>query len=292
MVARKGKKAAVPDIRSAKDIAKLLKILAERPITLVLVYADWCGHCHTYKADTWKTLSEIPNRTVGMAQVNGDILEQSPLKNAAISGYPSVLVVDKDGKMAEFKENGEPTNAVPNARDTEAMTALVTAPESMMNDAVKKATGASLTSLDFPPTNEDPTPPLTKSAEKNRQNSASLMLNTLSGTEAAGTAAPVPDVEEDLIQSQNMLVTPETGEAVETGASGSMAEMEGGSLYRALLEAGKIVAPAAALTMGAVWATKRARRGTRKGRGKRGNGSQKLRQRALRSLSAKLRRRR
>jgi len=55
-------------------------------------------------------------------------LADSPLSSAKINGYPSVLVVGKDGKPAEFKDEstGEATNAMPNARDVEMMKGLVT----------------------------------------------------------------------------------------------------------------------------------------------------------------------
>jgi len=263
MPARKQK--SVPDIRSSKDISALKEVLKSHPITLVLVYADWCGHCTTYKADTWKNLSQLPNRTVGMAQLNSDVLEESPLKDAKISGYPSVLLVGNDGRPAEFKENGEMTNAIPNARDLTAMTSIATAPQETLNAAVNIA------SLNSPPTNGDPSANLTEEADANRRNSSSMILNSLSETS-------IPNVEEDILKSQD-------GNA----ASGSE-EMMGGSLYQALLDAGKMVAPAAALTMGAVWATKRARRGKKSRKGKGKGRSLKLRGKALRALSAKLRR--
>lgn len=268
MPARKQK--SVPDIRSSKDISALKEVLKSHPITLVLVYADWCGHCTTYKADTWKNLSQLPNRTVGMAQLNSDVLEESPLKDAKISGYPSVLLVGNDGRPAEFKENGEMTNAIPNARDLTAMTSIATAPQKTLNEAVNNA------SLNSPPTNGDPSANLTEEADANRRNSSSMILNSLSATSLDSPS--LPNVEEDILKSQE-----------ENAASGSE-EMMGGSLYQALVDAGKMVAPAAALTMGAVWATRRARRGKKSRKGKGKGRSLKLRGKALRALSAKLRR--
>jgi hypothetical protein len=273
MPARKQK--SVPDIRSSKDISALKEVLKSHPITLVLVYADWCGHCTTYKADTWKNLSQLPNRTVGMAQLNSDVLEESPLKDAKISGYPSVLLVGNDGRPAEFKEAGEMTNAIPNARDLTAMTSIATAPQESLNEAVQNATDSS---LNAPPTNGDPSANLTEEANANRRNSSSMILNSLSATSL--DSPTLPNVEEDILKSQ------------EGNAASGSEEMMGGSLYKALLDAGKMVAPAAALTMGAVWATKQTRRGkkSRKGKGKGKGRSLKLRGKALRALSAKLRR--
>lgn len=287
MPAKKAKKTAhIPDIRSEKDMAALKDMLKSHPITLVLIYADWCGHCHTYKAQEWKELSAVPNRTVGMAQLNSDVLDKSPLANAKISGYPSVLMVGNDGKPAEFVENGEPTNAMPNARDTESMKTILTAPPESLNAAVNEAVsanGASLTSLDLPPTGEDPTKKLTPAAENLAKNSAEMLVNNSSGLSAAGSAnesADAADVEEEILQSQ----------AAAAEATGASAEMVGGSLYRALLEAGQAVAPAAALSVGAIWASRRSRRNKslKKARRVRSR-TAKLRARLLKSLKARRR---
>lgn len=278
--AKKGKKAVktVPDVRSAADMNLLKETLAAHPLTLVLVYADWCGHCTTYKADTWKNLGSIPNRTVGMAQLNADALDASPLANAKISGYPSVLLVGKDGKPAEFEEDGEPTNAMPNSRDMDAMTKIATAEPALINSAVAEASGSALKQ---PPTvEEDVSPPFTAAALNARNKSANEMaLNTFSGTSAVGTSLSRPDSTEDLLQSQ--------AQPLDSGPSAAAedASMTGGSLYRALLDAGSMIAAPAALSLGAVWASRKVRRGSslkkaRKARSKRAR-SLKLRRSVL-----------
>ena len=35
------------DVRSPQDLNGIFKRITKGPITIVLVYADWCGHCHT-----------------------------------------------------------------------------------------------------------------------------------------------------------------------------------------------------------------------------------------------------
>lgn len=107
---------------------QLESMLKKMNLTVVLVYADWCGHCHTYKDTVWKQLEGLSNKKVGLAKLNEKALPHSPLSSAKINGYPSILVVGQDGKPAEFKDEstGEPTNALPNARDTEMMKGLVT----------------------------------------------------------------------------------------------------------------------------------------------------------------------
>ena len=123
------------DITSKAQMHKLESMLKKANLTVVLVYADWCGHCKTYKQDVWKQLLATGNKRVGMAALNEKALGDSPFKNAKINGYPSILVSGPDGKPAEFRDEstGEPTNAMPNARDVEMMKGLVSGAKAAPN---------------------------------------------------------------------------------------------------------------------------------------------------------------
>ena len=113
------------DVRSTKDVGSLDKMIKIGPITLVLIYADWCGHCTRFKEDVWSKLNERPHRA-NLASIHHDQLDKTILKDAKIRGYPSVLVVGKDGKPAVFKGLDEPTNAMPKT-DLETLEKIATA---------------------------------------------------------------------------------------------------------------------------------------------------------------------
>ena len=102
------------DVRSPADVKDLERNIDNGPITIVLIYADWCGHCTRFKEEVWSKLLSKPRR-VNLASIHHDQLSNTSLRDAKIAGYPSVLVVGKDGKPAVFKpeETGEPTNAMP-----------------------------------------------------------------------------------------------------------------------------------------------------------------------------------
>ena len=121
-------KISVPDVRSKKDVPALEKLLKKGPITFVLVYADWCGHCDRYKNNVWSPLKSMRNRTSNLASVHYDQLENTSLANAKIDGYPSMLVVGKDKTPATFNGNSGVTNAMPDANNLETMKKVVTAP--------------------------------------------------------------------------------------------------------------------------------------------------------------------
>jgi hypothetical protein len=79
------------------------------------VYADWCGACHRFKENTWNHVTKMNDRTMNISSVREDMLPATSLANSKISHYPSLLLVGKDKKPAEFESpEGEPTNALPN----------------------------------------------------------------------------------------------------------------------------------------------------------------------------------
>ena len=111
------------DVRSPEQASELEKMIKAGPLAFILVYADWCGHCHKYMP-TWKKFEKTPGRTANIAKVHHDMLENVPtIKDAKIQGYPSVIRVEPSGKITDYKVPGSPevTNAMPIMRDEAAM---------------------------------------------------------------------------------------------------------------------------------------------------------------------------
>lgn len=102
------------DVRSKSDVGMFEKLLEKGPLTLVLVYADWCGACHRFKENKWNNVLSMKNRTMNISSVREDMLPQTSLANAKVPHYPTLLLVGKDKKPAEFTlPNGQTTNALP-----------------------------------------------------------------------------------------------------------------------------------------------------------------------------------
>ena len=136
------------DVRSSKDIPAFENMLSGGPMAVVLVYADWCGHCDTYKKNVWSPLKSTKGRSVNLASVHHDQLENTSLKGSKIDGYPSILVVGKDKKPALFNSNSGVTNAMPNTNEVSTMKKLITTP-------VPKEITSSVKDTEFKPTFEN-----------------------------------------------------------------------------------------------------------------------------------------
>ena len=66
------------DITSPSQVSELNKRISIGPITLVLVYADWCGHCQRFKP-MMEQLENMSGRTVQTARIRDDMVPQSSL---------------------------------------------------------------------------------------------------------------------------------------------------------------------------------------------------------------------
>jgi thiol-disulfide isomerase/thioredoxin len=115
---KKGKKAPALHITDAKQFGPLKDLMGKSPVILVLVYADWCGHCQHFKPD-WKSLEQLPNRNMAMVSIRDDVFSSSPLNNMITpEGYPTVAVVKPASNTAvnlPSREKTKLTNVVTNA---------------------------------------------------------------------------------------------------------------------------------------------------------------------------------
>lgn len=138
-------------------VEELKKRMKKSPI-MILVYATWCPHCHTYKP-LYEKLENNPNRTMPMARVRDDMVDSVGINSDAINGYPSVIVVDKEGsvvksvedirnipKMNSIIENGSVKKNQDGTEATKKNNAIVelsnemaAAPASAMNNSIPPA---------------------------------------------------------------------------------------------------------------------------------------------------------
>ena len=71
------------------------------PLTIVLVYSTSCPHCHTYMP-IWKRLCKARGRKANMVSMEADTYQQTPMsEKKEVDGVPTVLFVDKEGRISE-----------------------------------------------------------------------------------------------------------------------------------------------------------------------------------------------
>jgi thiol-disulfide isomerase/thioredoxin len=97
------------DVRTEKDIIPLMNRIKSGPITIILVYADWCSHCHSFKPkfDTAAKNRTLPypvayveDSMLSMANEKLKSLNRSP-NTLSVEGYPTVVAVSKEGQIVK-----------------------------------------------------------------------------------------------------------------------------------------------------------------------------------------------
>ncbi len=95
------------EVKSLAQMSSLKTIMKNHPVILVLVYADWCGHCQHFKPE-WKSLTNLPSRNVPMVSIRDDVFNASPLNTSLkVEGYPTVAVVNTKQNISVNVPNRE-----------------------------------------------------------------------------------------------------------------------------------------------------------------------------------------
>ena len=245
------------DVKTLEDVSKLIQHIKNNVVTLLLIYADWCGHCGTFKKDIWSKLSATKGRKMSMAQINEKVLHhlKEAIPDLKTDGYPSVALVGKDMKAAEITDptTGEKGNSLPNTRDMAAMTQLVKANPSQVIADKKMSVKKEPVELEEPKS-ATPTPESLKSRKQAGKEAIENMNNGISNItpEMSSVSPNPPNVEDDLVSSDDSAaVAPSSKPHKKTPPA------VGGSLYAALLAATQKTVVPALLTTAAVALTKR-----------------------------------
>lgn len=104
------------DVRNPKQLNHIIERITKGPVTVMVVYADWCGHCHKLMPHL-KAAANMPQRNVQVLSIRDDMLSgynkmvnsvnrsASPIE---VDGYPSVLLVGPNGeKLSEIAPTKE-----------------------------------------------------------------------------------------------------------------------------------------------------------------------------------------
>lgn len=120
----KAKVLKVDAVHKIKDAEKLLK---NGSISVVLIYAEWCGACHRFMKNIWNPSCSNSAKHQRIA-VREDMVRNTSLANANFKYLPSLILVDEKGQMQNFKTPEGDTNAMPTPKNKEELNRIVNVP--------------------------------------------------------------------------------------------------------------------------------------------------------------------
>jgi thiol-disulfide isomerase/thioredoxin len=249
---RSGKVKRPLDVRSPRALKELEERIREGPVTLVLIYADWCGHCHQLMPH-WDKAVQSPNRSVQAVKVNekmvshmNNMVNQSINQAAApidVSAYPTIIMVDNQGNKVSDVEPIKDTAVL-----TKAMNRVgPLAEEAGVNDLAPPAPAPAPNVVPSAiPSNQPPFSSLVKnvptSASMKKQRDEQDAKES-QGVEEPASVLPLPP---SVASQQDELSAPSRSLYSINPPTAPLVK-KGGSLYASLSQSAYTLAPAATL---------------------------------------------
>lgn len=281
------------DVRSNKQLKEFERRIKQGGLTFVLVWAPWCGHCHNFMPH-FDAAAKSPNRSVQAVKVEetmlpavNKILTNNVNKSAAplnVEGYPSIIVVDKNGNKVTDVEAVKSTEVMKNVMEN----AGPLAKNSGMLTGPSKNAGPLITKNSIPNT----TTKLSNiGMTKNIDVGEDELKGSIASVDSKTKVKPLPSSLKKISEEADevtSLVTPLTPpnsrsdtesiltkkiSGVSGGGRGVSGGGRGGSLYASLLRTTYTLAPTAALLASAALVMKKTKRAKKQKKGKTRKGS-------------------
>ncbi len=90
-------------VERVHDTDKIKELLKSKGPCMVIIYADWCGHCQASES-AW---TKLANMVDGEAAVY--VIEEKEYKGGDVSSFPTIKIV-KDGVATDYTDARTPEN--------------------------------------------------------------------------------------------------------------------------------------------------------------------------------------
>lgn len=120
------KRRSVLKVDMASKIGSLERLLHNGRLTVVLIYADWCGACTRFKRDIWGPMSRRPALHNRVA-VREDLIKNTSLAGTNYKYLPTIMMVNEKGEPEAVDGPEGRTNAIPTPKSPEDMSKIVNA---------------------------------------------------------------------------------------------------------------------------------------------------------------------
>lgn len=133
----------IMEVRSASQIPALESLLSKGPMTLVLVFADWCPACHRFMKGLWKPMckeqegSSTPPASMNRVAVREDLVGKTSLAGAQYKYLPSLMLVGTDKRPAVFESPEGKTNAMPTPRTLDELKQISNATPNVSSTSIE-----------------------------------------------------------------------------------------------------------------------------------------------------------
>lgn len=259
------------DVRSDGMMGEFAKRIMKGPLTIVMVYADWCGHCH-HMMPHFDAAAKSANRSVQAVKLNETMMNMAnstinksvnqSAKPMSVEGYPSILLLDQEGNKVTEIEAVKNTNTMMKVMNESGSLARNAGIASMNRSIHSSNRSVNRPALSMVTRNESPDEIMNNVIENEvirpeMNRDPSMNQRTQIGIEETGMAArsmgtSFGDVDAfsavSPMKEEDMLTSPPTGNDLQS-IKNRLSENQkvGGSLYEAMSRSAYVLAPTAAL---------------------------------------------
>ena len=259
------------DVRSDGMMGEFAKRIMKGPLTIVMVYADWCGHCH-HMMPHFDAAAKSANRSVQAVKLNETMMNMAnstinksvnqSAKPMSVEGYPSILLLDQEGNKVTEIEAVKNTNTMMKVMNESGSLARNAGIASMNRSIHSSNRSVNRPALSMVTRNESPDEIMNNVIENEvihpeMNRDPSMNQRTQIGIEENGMAArsmgtSFGDVDAfsavSPMKEEDMLTSPPTGNDLQSIRNRlSENQKVGGSLYEAMSRSAYVLAPTAAL---------------------------------------------